>query len=65
MTRTNQNGDPVVEDLLFPGCWQTVTLDDLQSAISLLCERLNVEIVRTNATKHGNVEVVLREVEND
>lgn len=40
------------------------TNDERDEAIGLLCERLGVEIYRTNKTKHGDVEVKLREIES-
>lgn len=62
MTQTNQMGDPVEEEVLFPA-YAYVEQSDLSAAVSLLCQRLGVEIVRTNATKHGTTELVIREVE--
>lgn len=62
MTTTNQNGDPVEEYLLFTSWGETATTEETHQAIALLAELLGIEFYRTNATKHGNVEVVLRKV---
>jgi hypothetical protein len=35
---------------------------ELAQAVLLLAEKLNVEFVRTNATKHGNVVIKIREL---
>lgn len=58
----NQKGEPVVETELFK-CWSdTATDTERDTAISLILEHLGLEIVRTNATKHGNTELELRKV---
>jgi len=62
MTPTNQMGDAIEEEVLFPA-YGYVEQSDLGKAVSLLCARLGVEIVRTNATKHGTTELVLREAQ--
>jgi hypothetical protein len=60
MTRVNQNDDPVEETLMFQ-CWSdAATSQERDTAIGLILEHLGMEIVRTNATKHGNVELELR-----
>ena len=62
--RVNQNGDPVEETLMFGYVGDTethVTEQDRDDAIALLCDHLNVRIVKTNATKHGNTELVLKD----
>jgi len=61
MVRLNQNGDAVFEDVLygFGMVGDSLTDADRDKAIALLCERIGVKIVRTNATKHGTTEVVL------
>ena len=62
--RVNNNGDEVEETNLFPyagACWVNPTNEDRDAALALLCERLNVEVWKTNATKHGNVGYELRE----
>lgn len=68
MTRVNQLGQPVEEQQLFGYVHTSIrcygpspTDDERDVAISLLAERLGVEIVRTNATKRGNTEIILRE----
>lgn len=65
--QVNQRGQPVREEIIYTS-WGTVhaltttITDDMRDqAIALLCEKLKVEIVLTNATKHGDTEVVLRE----
>lgn len=65
--RTNQADEPVVEDLLyaFGMTFDSATDQERDKAIALLCQHLGVEIVRTNATKHGTTEVVLRTVGPD
>ena len=58
--QVNQRGDPVEETLMFP-CWSdSATTKERDEAISLILEHLGMEIVRTNATKHGNVKLELR-----
>lgn len=65
--RVNQRGEEVVEDTLYSSCGMVfafnskITDDDRDKAIALLCEKLKVSIVKTNATKHGATELVLRE----
>ena len=52
------------EDVELFQAWSDPATDyDRDQAIRLLCERLRVQVVKTNRTKHGNVEVVLRDVE--
>lgn len=59
----NQAGEPVKEELLYTS-WgdapESVTNDERDKAIALLCEHLGVCVYRTNATKHGTTELVLR-----
>lgn len=61
--RVNQNGEQLEESTLYAS-WAAGTHDrsdeERDTAICLLCEHLGVEIVRTNATKHGNTELILR-----
>jgi hypothetical protein len=65
--QVNQNGEPIKEDTVYSSCGQvfafsTEITDSLRdSAIALLCEKLGVDIVSTNATKHGVRALVLRE----
>jgi hypothetical protein len=58
MTRVNTNGDAVEETELFVGFSHTD--DERDKAICLLLDHLGLEVVRTNATKHGTTEIVLR-----
>jgi hypothetical protein len=63
MTAVNQAGEPVQETILFGAtALARVELSDVITAVNLLCERLNVEIVHTNATKHGVFDTILQEV---
>jgi hypothetical protein len=55
---TNTNGDPVREEYLCSP--QDFTREELVEAVLLLCGHLNVSLWRTNATKHGGVELELR-----
>lgn len=56
----NQRDEPVVEESLFR-CWsRTATDEERDTAIGLILEHLGLEIVSTNATKHGNTELELR-----
>lgn len=64
MARVNQKGEEIVEETLFQPWSVPATDEERDAAITLLCEHLNVRIVRTNATKHGNTELVLREDNN-
>lgn len=63
--RTNHAGDPVKEGTIYSNCgmvfaFDTKITDELRDkAIALLCEKLRVDIVLTNATKHGHTELVL------
>lgn len=59
----NQNGDPVMEDELFQSWSDRATQSQVEEAIGLLLRYLNLEVWRTNATKHGNTELELREVQ--
>lgn len=63
--RVNQRGEEVEETTLFPygHAWEKWTPEELAQAVALLCQHAGVEIVRTNATKHGNAELVLRPTE--
>ena len=65
--RTNQAGSPVEEEMLYAHgmTFGAVEDKDRDAAIALLCRHFGVEVVRTNATKHGTTEVVLRMVGSD
>jgi DNA primase len=59
MSLVNQRGDPAAEEaIMFPGDFEG---DELRQAVLLLAERLGVEIIRTNATKHGDTQIQLKE----
>jgi hypothetical protein len=60
MSLTNQNGDPVVEETLFEYWSIQATPKEQDRAIGLILNHLGMQIVRTNATKHGTVELELR-----
>lgn len=53
----NQRGEPVQEDYMLPGIFEP---GELEQAVCLLVQHLGLDLVRTNATKHGNTELRLR-----
>jgi hypothetical protein len=57
----NTNGDPVEETQMFQIWCGDHTDEERDMAIYLLLDHFNLEIIRTNATKRGNAEMVLRE----
>jgi hypothetical protein len=59
----NRNGDPVEETQMFPIWCGDHTDEERDMAIYLLLDHFNLEIIRTNATKHGTTEMVLRKQE--
>lgn len=53
-----------IEELMFK-CWTGgESADDIKTAISLILSHLKMEIVKTNAAKHGNIELLLRSIES-
>ena len=59
----NQRGEEVTEETLFGYVGDTLTAvsdQDRDDAIALICQHLGIRIVRTNATKHGNTQLVLQ-----
>ena len=57
---TNTNGDHLDETVLFT-VWSSKATDyERDTAIRMILEHLGLEIVRTNATKHGTTELELR-----
>jgi len=57
---TNQAGQPIEETRLFQMYWSERESEaDVQQAIALILGHLQLKIVRTNATKHGNTEMRL------
>lgn len=64
MTGINQRGQPVEETVLYGSgmCWTPPTVAERDTVIAMLAERLGVCVVRTNATKHGTTEIVLKEI---
>ena len=58
----NRLGDPVEETQLFKLWSDRATDDERDTAISMILDYLQMEIVRTNATKHGTTELELREI---
>jgi hypothetical protein len=60
MSLVNQNGELVHEETLFEGWSIPATPAEKDTAIGLILNHLGMTIVRTNATKHGNVELELR-----
>lgn len=63
MALVNQKGEPVEETTLFRMWGETATDEERDTAIFLILDHLKMKVVRTNATKHGNVELVLRKEE--
>jgi hypothetical protein len=63
MTRVNTNGDEIEETKMFQMWCGEHTDEERDMAISLLLDHFNLEIVMTNATKHGTTEMVLRKQE--
>lgn len=62
MSMVNQAGDEIMEEVIFlPSMFEH---GEVEAALLLLAEHLGMRFVRTNATKHGNVELQLRP-END
>ena len=59
----NTNGDEIEETKMFQMWCGEHTDEERDMAISLLLDHFNLEIVRTNATKHGTTEMVLRKQE--
>lgn len=57
--KVNQQDEEVFEEQLFTLWGGSTSSADMHDAIRVLCEHLKVRIVRTNATKHGNTEIVL------
>lgn len=58
--RVNQNSEPVEEVRMFAGWTEPATDNERDQAINLILQHLNCHIVRTNATKHGSIELELR-----
>jgi len=56
----NQDGDEVIKRVLTE--WDSITLDEMQHILFMLLSRLNLEVVRTNATKSCKFEIELRGV---
>jgi hypothetical protein len=61
MTYVNQNGDPVFEDKIWHP--DDLTDEEAKQLLIMLLEKMNLRAVRTNATKHGNTELRLEEIE--
>jgi hypothetical protein len=59
VTYTNQNGDPIVEDVLHRYVDQP-TPGEMWQITAMLLDHLKLEAVRTNATKSGQFEIALR-----
>lgn len=55
----NQRGEPIAEEWLYS--LSELKEGELQRIVFLLLDHLKLEAYRTNATKHGNTEIVLRE----
>ncbi len=63
MTFVNQNDEPVVETELFQPGSNDATKAQIEETIRILLKYFNLEVWETNATKHGNTELELREVQ--
>ena len=59
MTTVNQNGDPVFDQYITE--WSELNEGELQKLVLMLIHHLGLVVYRTNATKHGNTELQLRE----
>ena len=59
----NTNGDEIEETKMFQMWCGEHTDDERDTAISMILDYLQMEIVRTNATKHGTTELVFREID--
>lgn len=57
----NQDGDEIVEVELFQTWSELASEREVNEAIGLILGKLNCKIERTNATKHGNIELQLVE----
>ncbi len=60
MALVNQKDEAVEETQLFRPWSDTATDAERDEVIGLLLEHFRLEAWRTNATKHGNVEIELR-----
>lgn len=61
--RVNQRGDPIAEEFVFGHVGDATPTDqDRNDAIALILEHLGLEIISTNATKHGDTVLELRKV---
>lgn len=59
--KINQRGEQIIEEHLFAYVGQTdITDQDRDVAIKLILEHLNLQIIATNATKHGDRQLILR-----
>lgn len=59
----NQRGEEVTEETLFGyvgDTFNTVSDQERNDAIALICQHLGIRIVRTNATKHGDTQLVIQ-----
>ena len=59
----NQRGEPVFEEYL--GTWSNLNADELQIILFEMLSEMNWYAVRTNATKHGNTEIVIHKGEQN
>lgn len=61
--QANQRGDEIEETVLSQYWPDDVTDDQMRQVVFGLLEHLKLEAVRTNATKHGDTQVVIRPIE--
>ena len=57
MSMVNQRGEPVFEEYL--GAHSNLEAHELQIILFDMLAEMNLCAVRTNATKHGNTEIVI------
>lgn len=62
MPLVNQAGEEVEENTLiaYGVCYESLTDSQRDDAIALILSHLHMKLVSTNATKHGNRELILR-----
>jgi len=54
----NQMGDEVLEQVLDE--WSSLSIDELQTIVFTLLSKAGLEVIRTNATKSGKMELVIK-----
>jgi hypothetical protein len=54
--RVNQKGEEIFEEYLYDG--SELSVDELQEIVFAILDVLNLRVKRTNATRHGDVQIV-------